>query len=153
MARKETPRYIRFYTDGSAARQLELPQNPKSGARPKRAKKPQVVQLDGLVVIGLVVAAVMAVCLIAGSIMTARAEHEMNALITYVDELETANEALTNEYAAGYDLDDVRVTAQAMGLVPAEQVQHITVELPVPEEVPELTWWQQLVADLKSLFA
>lgn len=153
MARKDTPRYVRYYTDGSAARQLELPQKTGSAPKPRWTRKVRVVQLDGLVVIGLAVAAVLAVCLVAGSLMTARAEYELKALDAYVNQLDAENQSLKTEYANGYSLPEVKVTAEAMGLVPVEQVEHITVDLPEPVQAEELNWWQQLVEDFKSLFA
>lgn len=153
MARKESPRYIRFYTDGSAARQLELPQKPRTSPKPKRAGKQKVLRLDGLVVIGLAVAAVMALCLAVGSFRMSRAEYELNALENYVNQLEAENQSLKTEYANGYSLPEVRVAAEAMGLVPMDEVRHITLDIPEPVVEEEPSWWQQLLEDFKSLFA
>ena len=40
-----------------------------------------------------------------------------------------------------------------MGMVPAEQVEHITVQVEYPQPEPELSFWEELRLTIAELFA
>lgn len=155
MARSNEIQYIRYYSPGSAAEKVELPKiikQPKPKARKQKAKAP-VLRIDGLAAVGIVVAAAMLLCMLLGCVQVCAINRQVQDLEVYVSKLEVQQDQLKSDYEHGYNLEEVRMAAQAMGLVPVEQVQHITVEIPEQETVLELTWWETVLASLKDLFA
>ena len=72
---------------------------------------------------------------------------------SYVERLQAQNEALTETYKAGYDLQEVQKMALALGMVPQEQVEHVTISVSVPqiEEAPGT--WERFTTFLTGLFA
>ena len=156
MARSNDIQYVRYYTFGSAAQELELPEKKKAHPKPK-VKKEQaalpLIKLDGLSTVGLAVAAIMLVCMIVGAIQVSRINAEAQELKLYVAQLEVRNADLQAEYDSGYDLAQVQIAAESMGLVPADQVQHITVSVPESAQDTDLSWWQQLLEQIQGFFA
>ena len=156
MARSNDIQYIRYYTPGSAATKVELPKiakkQPVSKPKAEKAKTP-VVQLDGLAAVGIVVAAVMLLCMLMGFAQVCSLNRQVQDLEVYISQLEVQQENLQAEYDHGYDLEQVRLAAQSMGLVPVDQVQHITVDLPETETVAEQTWWEGFLETIKDFFA
>lgn len=154
MARSNDIQYVRFYTYGSAAAKAELPEKKTSLPKPKAAKAhAPVVRLDGLAVVGVAVAVIMLVCMAVGFIQLRMAEAEVADLQAYVSQLEVQNDAMRTQYEHGYDIDEIQSAAVSMGMIPAEQAQHITVSVPEPVEVVELTWWQALLEQVQAFFA
>lgn len=158
MAQKPEIQYIQYHIDGSAARQLEpklLPQR-KILPRPKsrQQQKPRfILRIDPLVMVGVLVAAVMLVLIFVGFSQLNAVQQQVEQMQGYVQTLSAENVRLSNVYEAGCDLEDVEVKALALGMIPAEQAQHITITLPVHEEVPEPTLWERLSQSWKELFA
>ena len=66
-----------------------------------------------------------------------------------VAELRAENAALQAEYESGYDLADVERTALALGMVPKEQVEHVTLYVaPAPQQEtigPLAQFWSFLI--------
>ncbi|MBO5954057.1 MAG: hypothetical protein J6Q53_08105 [Oscillospiraceae bacterium] len=160
MARKLDIQYIQYYTDGSAARQLE-PKTPRKrkSAPPKvrRQKKQQVIYVDPLAMCGIVVSAVMLVLMIVGSVQLYTAQQQAVQMENYVYSLQEKNAVLTHTYETGYDLEQVKNSALALGMVPVEQVQTITIVVDQPEEEinqeVHLSYWERTCAFLEGLFA
>ena len=154
MARSNDIQYVRYYSAGSAARKLELPEkkNPKPKPTAKQMAKP-LLRVDGLAAVGTAVAAIMLVCMVIGFIRVCHTNAQVQKLESYVARLEVENKNLRTEYAHGYDLEEIRIAAQSMGLVPEEQVRHITVSVAEPEVQVQPTWWQDLWENMKALFA
>lgn len=156
MARQPEIQYINAYVSGSMAYQMEVqPVRKKKKARlPKaRREKKFVVALDPVAICGIAVAAVMLVLLVVGFVRLQSAREDVYALQSYVNTLEQQNQQLQNTYASGYDLEEIEKIAFAMGMVPSSQVPHISVEIMVPQEVPEPTAWESFCAFLTGLFA
>ena len=97
MARKSDIQYIRLYVDGSAARQYELPPQPKKKARslprPRRQKK-LVLRVDLVAAAGILVAAVMLVLMLTGMSTLTRINNEVARMESYVAELQKENHQL-----------------------------------------------------------
>ena len=72
---------------------------------------------------------------------------------TYVSYLNKANARLEETYRSGYNLEDIRNKALAMGLVPVEELERRTVTVTVPEKEPEVSRIQQWRETLENLFA
>lgn len=154
MARSNDIQYIRYYTPGSAAEKVELPKIVKKQPKPKAEKaKTPVLQIDGLAAVGIVVAAVMLLCMLMGFVQACAINRQVQDLEVYISKLEVQQENLRTEYEHGYNLDEIRLAAQSMGLVPVEQVQHITISVPESENTVELTWWEALLENIKEIFA
>ncbi len=134
MARQPEVQYIRLYTQGSAARQLEMTpperRKPKTQLPKPKKVKAQVIRLDPLAMCATLVAVVMLVMIVVGCVELYQAETYSEQLSRYVDNLTVENQVLTQTYAEGYDLEEVREIALSLGLVPVEEVTHIPLELP-----------------------
>ena len=154
MARQFDVQYISAYTDGSAARKLELPKPRKSTRKRPTARRSRkiVLYVDPMAILGILVAGVMMIALTVGVCKLVNARQEMLAMDSYVQTLREENAALQQEYDAGYDLENVRQTALALGMVPAEQAQHMQVQVQVPQP-KEPSGWEQLRTFLAGLFA
>lgn len=157
MARPNEIQYVRFYSYGSAAQQVQTPVPEKKVRLPKPVKEqkaPAVIQLDALALTGLVVTAVMLVCMLVGLIQVNYANARLQQAQSVVAQLEAERDRLKTEYDHGYDLAEIRVSAEAMGLVPEDQVRHVTVQVPeAVVEQPPLSRWEQWLQALKGLFA
>lgn len=156
MARSNDIQYIRYYTPGSAAEKLELPRPVKTQPKPKaKTEKPAspVLQVDALAVVGIVVAAVMLLCMLMGCIQVHSLNRQVQDLEVYVSQLELRQDTLRADYEHGYDINEIRTAAQSMGLVPKDQVQHVTVHIPETETLVEYTWWESVVNAIRDFFA
>lgn len=154
MARKPDIEYIRFYTDGSEARQLA----PKKQTKPLPQPKPHrervtAVRIAPLTVCAIVLACVMLVLLIAGAARLAAIQDAQAEMAVYVGQLRTRNELLSAEYAASYDLESVEQAALAMGMIPAAEGAQRTVRVVVPAISEEPTLWERITAFFSGLFA
>ena len=157
MAKKSTDHYIRFYTDGSAARQMEPEIPAKKSARPrqkKEHKQPVLIQMDPVALCSILVACVMFVVMALGCSVYHDAIAEERAMEAYVTQLQQRNEALDAIYRSGYDLQEVQEAAMAMGMVPASQAVHMTIEMDAaPQEETEQNFMQRITTFLAGLFA
>ena len=156
MTRQPEIQYINAYVSGSIAYQLESePVRKKKRARLPRQKhkKQTVIAFDPYAVGGILVAAVMLVLLVVGFVRLQDARAEAAALEGYVQDLRSENQELAASYAAGYDLEEVKEIALAMGMIPASEAKTITIDVVVPQEVPEPTAWENFCAFLTGLFA
>ena len=153
MARQFDVQYLGGYMDGSAARKLEMPK-PRTAPRKKRnaRNKRIVVYVDPLAILGILVAGIMMVLLVAGVVNRMEARQELARMDAYVQSLRQENIALEEEYEAGYDLDHVEQTALALGMVPMDQIQRVSIHVPQPVE-PEPSGWEQIRVFLAGLFA
>lgn len=156
MAQQLDVRYVNFYTAGSGALKvapvipletLELPRRAK-----KKAKK-LVLYVDPVAVAGIVMATVMTILLAVGFVQLSNARQEEIAMAAYVDSLQQQNQELVAEFEAGYDLNQVEEVAVALGMVPQEQLQKITVKTAEPVEEPETNTWNNFWTSFVDLFA
>lgn len=157
MARSNDVQYVRFYSYGSAAEKVELPvKEKKKITLPKpnleRVSR-RVLKMDALALTGIVVAAVMLVCMLIGLVQVNIANAQLQQAQILVSQLEAEHDRLKTEYEHGYDLAEIRVSAEAMGMVPVEEVRHVKLKVPEAVVVEEITWWEQWILDFKALFA
>lgn len=155
MARKNEMLYVRYYTVGNAAKQPEL--------KPKKELEEQNIALvpvkripipfDPIAVFGTLVALVMIVCVLTGFAQVNYVNRQVRDMEVYISGLRAENDILQAEYEHGYDLEEVRVAAATLGMIPRSEAQHITITVPERVEEPEPTWWEELVRDFRDLFA
>lgn len=157
MARKPDIQYIRFYTDGSAARQVQdKPHRQKKYAlskAPRRENKQRVIRIDPLAMGGIVISAVMLVLMIAGTVELFSVRQQANQMEQYVAQLYAQNIELRSDYESGYDLNEVQRSANALGLVPVAD-KTVTVSLQdQPVRMAQPNVWQRLSQFFQGLFA
>lgn len=155
MARKPDIQYVRYYTDGSAARQLEIlsPQKTKTTYPRTRRKKGYVIYVDPLAVAGILLAVMMLISMLVGSVQLVMARQQLSDTKAYVTTLRQSNEQLRKAYDASYDLEEVEKSALAIGMIPASQAQTISIEVEREQIVEEVTFWDRLSVKLEELFA
>ncbi len=155
MARKPDIQYVRYYTDGSAARQLEVqsPHKYKTAAPRPRKRKGYVIYVDPLALGGTLLAAVMLVAMLVSGIQLAVARQQLSDAKAYVTTLTQSNERLRQTYEESYDLEEVEKSALALGMIPVSQATTISVEVEKEQIVEEPTFWERMSAKLEELFA
>lgn len=155
MARRTEVQYVNFYTAGSAAYKYEPVNVPKKKSQlPKmrRAKKIRVF-IDPVAVAGVCMALVLLVMMITGLGQWSAAKQQEAQLQSYVDRLEEEHAKLEAEYLSGYDRQEIYEIATAMGMIPAEQAQKVTVSVPAPVVEQKLSAWDNFCMFLTGLFA
>ena len=154
MARRSDIQYIRFYTDGNTARELQPVQPKKKVRLPRpRRKKTVAIHIDPVAVCGILVAVVLLISLILGMNSLYRAYQEKLAMEQYVTTLQQENLVLQHTDQQGYDLENVERSAIAMGMVPSDQVQNIRISVERPVEEEPTHWWDNVFTFLAGLFA
>ena len=82
-----------------------------------------------------------------------QAQAEANQLRAYVETLQTENEQLQDTYTSNYDMEEIRDIALTLGMVPAEQVTHMRMQMAAPQVVEEPTAWESFWAFMVGMFA
>ena len=157
MSQKPKIQYVgQFYIHGSEARQLEL-QEKKKQAKSKlpleRLRKIEVIYLDPVAIFGIVTALVMMTVMLLGVLQIRDDWKEYRVMSNYVSRLNSENAELQTEYRSQYDLEDIRIKAQALGMVPKSELEVRTVYVTIPQPEPEMTWLEELQWFLSGLFA
>ena len=130
MAQQLDIRYVRFYTDGSAARKVKPVEPYKILKLPKKkAQKRRVIHIDPLAIAGIVMSVVMTVLMLVGVVELMDAREDAANMASYAQELKEINDELTATYRNGYTIEEVRQAADNLGLVPMDQVTHIQLNL------------------------
>ena len=157
MNQKPKIQYVgQFYVHGSEARQLEL-QARKKQAKSKlpmeRLRKVEVVYLDPVAIFGITVALVMLAVMVLGVLLIRDDWQDYRTMSGYVSRLNSENAKLKEEYRSQYDLEDVRLKAEALGMVPRSELEVRTVFVTIPEPEPEMTWLEEVQWFLNGLLA
>lgn len=155
MARQPKVQYINFYTAGSAALRYEEPIPRKAEVKlPKpRRKKRIVILLDPVVLLGTCMAVVMVIMMVCGVVNLVTARSQQTQMAQYVQRLQEENARLQETYEQGYDPEEIYEIATAMGMIPLEEAQHITVQVTAPQVEEEPTGWENFCMFLTGLFA
>ena len=95
----------------------------------------------------------MLVVMVLGALQLQDDWADYRVMSNYLSKLNSDNAELMQEYRAGYDLEDIRVKAQALGMVPREELEERTVYVTVPQPEPEMTWLEELQWFIDGLFA
>ena len=154
MAQHPDVQYIRFYTDGSAAKKV-APIVPLHTIRLPKIKKHKklVLRIDPVAICGIIMAAVMLVLMTVGAVQLHNVRKDLETMSGYVETLRQENASLQTTLSEGYNVAEIERTALALGLVPREQVKHVTIELPAEEIESEPNSWDQFYTFLTGLFA
>ena len=111
------------------------------------------MHIDPVAIGGILLSAVMLVLMVVGIVQLRNARAQLQTMEAYVQTLQEENVSLQATFDQGYDLDQIERTALALGLVPKEQVEHVTIRVPeaVIEETPGA--WERFYIFLTGLFA
>ena len=157
MIQKPKIQYVgQFYVHGSEAQVLERKKERRRAktklpmARLERIEKNYV---DPVALAGILVAFVMLFTMVAGVLQLQDDWAEYTQMSAYVSELKKENAELTKTYRDGYDLEEIRKRALALGLVPVEDTDTMTIHVTVPTPEPEPTLWENIVWFWEGLFA
>ena len=156
MSQKPKIQYVgQFYIHGSEARQLELQEKKKAKSKLplERLRKMEVIYLDPVAIFGIVTALVMLTVMILGVLQIRDDWEEYRVMSNYVSRLNSENAQMQADYRSQYDLEDIRVKAQAMGMVPKSELEVRTVYVTIPQPEPEMTWLEEIQWFLSGLLA
>lgn len=156
MARKPEIQYVgQFYVYGSEAKAVAPKKRPQFQLPKPRLEleKIEKIYVDPVALIGLVVAAVMLICMVVGACQIKSCWQEYEEVSHYLSELKRENARLEHTYHTSYDIDEVAAKAEAMGLVSMDQIPSMSVRVTVPPTEQEMTAWDEFVWFMKGLFA
>lgn len=154
MSRKSTERYVRYYTFGSAAAKLDHTGRRATLPKYSDPNKRKPLAVDPVSLLGTTVAVVLAVLMVVGMIQMAVTASAVREAQTQVAVLEQEQKMLRETYEGSYDLDQIRVSAESMGMIPAEEAVRVGVKVPAETvEVQQLGWWDNVLLSLRQLFA
>lgn len=154
MTQRFEVQYIRAYTDGSAARKIAPVAPLKTIKLPKIKKQKKVsIKVDPIAIGSIIMAVFLAITLAVGIFRFQAAQQELVQMQTYVQQLKTQKAVLDASFSDSCDLEEVERTALALGLVPQEQVRHVTVRAPLVQSEETPGAWEQIYIFLTGLFA
>ena len=157
MVQKPDIQYVtQFYSYGSEAKVLEL----KPAKKKKKAVLPVArpaqkiqIQVDPVAWGGILIALVMVVLMAVSVNSYLNVCNEYRAMTNQVITLQNINVEKQQEYEKLYDLNDIEQKALALGMIPAEEAEVVTIAPVIPEAEPEAPWWENISWFLKGLFA
>lgn len=155
MARQWDVQYVNFYTAGSAAVKYEPAPIKKQTAtlpKPRRKKKIRIF-IDPVTVCGVLMAIFMLGMMVSGLVRLNEVRTEQTRMQEYVRYLQEENSQLQATYEAGYDADEVYEIATAMGMIPEQEGERITLQVSVAELEEQSNPWENFCAFLTGLFA
>ena len=156
MAQRLDVQYIRLYTDGSAALKLESAAPQTKTVEHKKPHKIKRVKIfvDPVALLSIAVAICMLVLMTVGFVQLRQTRAQVAVMESYVERLQAKNAVLSNEYKNGYNLDQIRLAALEMQMIPKEQAAHVDILIPAePEQIQQITLWERIGTFLTGLFA
>lgn len=157
MVQKPDIQYVtQFYSYGSEAKVLELkPAKKKQKSALPVAKPEQKIRIavDPVAIAGILIAVVMVVLMAVSVRGYLEICDEYRVMTKRVITLQNINVKNQRDYEEMYDLDDIREKALALGMIPLEEAEVITITPVIPEPEPEPTWWENISWFMKGLFA
>lgn len=156
MARKPDIQYIgQFYVHGSEAKELarqEAARKAKTKLPLARIEKIQKIYVDPVAICGILVAITMLVVMVIGAVQIHNAWGHYEAAAATLNDLQREHAVKEHGYQGSYDLEDIRLKALSMGMIPVAEAETITVSVNIPVAQPEPTWWEEVQWFLDGLF-
>lgn len=157
MIQKPEIQYIgQFYVPGSEAKVL-APKQKKKKAKTKlpvaRQEQQKVICIDPVALAGIAAAVVLLTVMVLGALQLRDDWNQYETMSRYVSQLNYENAQLEQTYRAGYDLEDIRDKALAIGMVPVEELETRSVTVTISQREPEPTLWDDIVWFFSGLFA
>ena len=146
----------KYYSYGTEAKVIEFRPLQKD-ARPKvpkpRKEPKTTIYIDPVAFCGMVVAIALLVVMVMGVMEFTAVCQENQRMHEYLTELRDENVRLNHEYHTSYDLEQIKTTALALGMIPVEEATTISIDVQVPQREPEMTPWDEFIWFLSGLFA
>ena len=156
MTRKPEIQYIgQFYVHGSEARALELQEKKKAKTSLPLAKleKIEKVYVDPVALFAIAVAVVMLFTMAAGVFQLKEDWSAYQQMSSRVETLRQRNHEKMVLFRETCQLKDIQVKALAMGMIPKEEAEHMTITLTMPEPEQEMTLMDEIKWFVSGLFA
>ena len=156
MVKKPEIQYIdKFYVYGSEAKVLELkPKRKIKTILPLSAPDKTIkIPVDPVAIGGIVVAVALLVTLLIGCVQYVQVYRQYRTMMDHVVAEQNTNVELRENYRSQIDLVEIRDKALALGMIPVENAQVITIRAELPQREPEPTLWEDFVWLCKGLFA
>jgi hypothetical protein len=155
MARQADIQYIAYPVDGSTARKVET-SSTRRNAAPVSARRAQrkVIAVDPVALCGIVLAVMMLFAMVVGLAQYGHNLQQTRQMSERVQQLQQENYQLQQTYRSGYDLDEIERIAMEAGMVPAENMERIRIDMsqPVQDEV-DMSFWDTITSILTGIFA
>ena len=154
MAYKPEIQYVgQFYVHGSEAKQVAPKRKPQIQLPKPQPVKFEKIYVDPVALLGMVVAVVMLVAMVVGACQIHSSWQEYEEAVHSLSIIQREHARLEYNYNSAIDLEKVAAEAQAMGLVPLDQIPSMSVRVTIPTVEPEMTAWDEFVWFCKGLFA
>ncbi len=155
MANRVDVQYVRFYTDGSAAKKIApaFPESKPVKMPRAKSKKRRLIAIDPVAILSLAVCLALVITLGIGVGKLQKAKQDNLQMARYVEQLSSENETLAQTYAAGYDLHEIEKTALALGMVHSEDASHRGIGMQLDAQSAQLYFLQSIAAVFENLFA
>ncbi len=154
MVQKPEIQYVgQFYVYGSEAVAPKAKKTVKELLPKEHKQKLHKVYIDPVALIGIVAAVTLLAALVLGGIRLNSMWEEHDAVASYLSSQKLDNSTLEHNYRTNLNLDDIRAKAEAMGLVPQEDVKTVYIRVTMPEPKPQRTLWDDIQWFFQGLFA
>lgn len=156
MALRADVRYVEYSVDGTAARkeQRHTVERSVTPVYHRRRTERKVIAVDPVALCGIVLSVVVLIAMAVGLVQYRHSLQMRNQMSAYVQQLEQENARLEQTYKEGYDLDEIRDIAVSAGMVPAENMEKMSVSVQEPmEEQTHMSFWDSLTTFLAGIFA
>lgn len=156
MALRADVQYVRYSVDGTAARKMQKNADTQRFTPIYKRRKTQhkVIAVDPVALAGIVLSAIVLIAMAVGLIQYQASLRQSRQMRAYVQQLEQENAKLEQTYQDGYDLEEIRKIAMEAGMIPAEQIEQVTVSACAPvQEQTDMSFWDTLTTFLAGIFA
>lgn len=147
MDQKPVIQYVgQFYVYGSEAKAAEKKARRAKSLLPKpKLDKERKLYIDPVAVCGIAVAVVMLVVLAVGAVRLEKSWEEYNRISNYLSEVKRENAQIDHTYRTSFDLEQIIAKANAMGLVPMDEIPRISISVTIPQPKKEPSLWDDFV--------
>ena len=153
MVRKPEIQYVgQFYVYGSEAKQPEVRekiQKEKIQLPLPKFETIRKIQVEPVAIASIAIAMVLLFAMVLGITRIQSAWAEYGIMSDYVTQLEKTNAELNHSYHTKFDLAEVEAAARSLGMVPASELETISVTVTVPEAVEEPSFFETAWEDFK----
>ncbi len=157
MVHKPEIQYVgQFYVHGSEAPKvapLQIPGKTRQVKKQVRKEQGTVIYVDPVALCGMIVAVAMLVALFIGGMQIKATWLEYDQVSDYLNSLKQTNSQLEHTYRNSYDLEEIKTTALAIGMIPATEARTIALNVTIPQPEPQPTLWEDISWFLGGLFA
>ena len=101
---------------------------------------------------GCLMLAVLLCVMFSGISEFLEARQELQQMQNHVISQRQQNALLREKYEDGIDLEEIQRAALALGMVPEDQVRHITISVPMEQTVPQNNFLTQLTIWIPEYF-